>query len=62
MDELQEKIRILERENSEMKAAKLMSMFNTNGGTQSAISGAFGLGSSKQSINALERQIESLKV
>ena len=27
-DELQDKVRMLERENSELKAAKLMSMFN----------------------------------
>jgi hypothetical protein len=34
MDELQEKLRSLERENSEFKAAKLMSMF-ANGTTAS---------------------------
>lgn len=40
IDTLQEKIRGLERENSEMKAAKLMTMFNgasaSNGGVGSA--------------------------
>ena len=38
MDEIQDKLRNLERENSEMKAAKLMSMFNNNASSASGTS------------------------
>ena len=55
MEEMQEKMRNLERENSEMKAKNLMNMFNggSNGGPQNA----FGLAGVKpgQNITNLER-------
>ena len=55
-------MRNLERENSEMKAAKLMSMFanGTSGPSQLLSSSSSKLGATQTSN--LERQVESLKL
>ena len=70
IDTLQERIRALERENSEMKAAKLMTMFNgTNtsngGGAASSLLNSLSLarsGSSSNSNNQNPQQIDQLRV
>ena len=61
MESIQKKVRDLEKENSEMKAAKLMSMFNGGSSTTPGGSNPYGHGISRDSQNTV-RMIESLKV
>ncbi len=68
IDTLQEKVRGLERENSEMKAAKLMTMFGgaSNGvgagGSAGALLSSLSQARGGASANSQNSQIESLRV
>ena len=68
IDTLQEKVRGLERENSEMKAAKLMTMFGgaSNGvgagGSAGALLTSLSQARGGASANSQNSQIESLRV
>jgi len=64
IDTLQDKVRALERENSELKAAKLMSMFNggsANGSLLSSLSQSRGA-SGQAAASGQASQIEQLRV
>jgi hypothetical protein len=64
IDTLQDKVRALERENSELKAAKLMSMFNggsANGSLLSSLSQARGA-TGQAATSGQASQIEQLRV
>ena len=66
IDTLQEKVRGLERENSEMKAAKLMTMFGGNsngaGGSAGALLSSLSQARGGAGANNQNSQIESLRV
>lgn len=58
MEEIQDKLKTLERENSELKAAKLMSMLGGSTSANQLLSST----SSKANTSALERQVETLRL